>query len=217
MQRNNGFDNTSPLSGGSAPARIHPFRWRPIDIAVCAVLGVVSGIIYWLASGLSSWIFPLMTALLPGLASLLHGFFYFPVTLSLLIIRKPGAAVYSNFIAVLVELLLGNFYGSGLVFLEALMQGLCAEIIYALFRYKRWTLGITIAAGFFVSMVYNAFLLLFFYQGVSFLSSRGIIGTICEALSGILLCGILSWLIFKAIVATGALERFSSGHTGNAM
>ena len=82
----------------------HQLRWRPLDIAVGAGLGAVSGLIYWLASLLASWIFPLMTALLPGAAALLHGVFYFPCTLSLLILRKPGAAVYVGIISVLVEI-----------------------------------------------------------------------------------------------------------------
>ncbi|BDR52616.1 ABC transporter permease [Bombiscardovia nodaiensis] len=202
---------TRRVPSASTPAAAPSLRWRPVDIAVGAALGVVSGLIYWASSALSSWIFPLMTALLPGLAGLLHGLFYFPVTLNLLIIRKPGAAVYTNLVAVLVELLFGNAYGSGMIVLEALMQGLCAELVFGLFRYRRWTLGLTCAAGLLVALVYNGFLLAFFYQGVSFFSPRGIIGTICEAISGIVLAGGLSWLLFKAIAQTGALDRFASG------
>ncbi|BDR55030.1 ABC transporter permease [Bombiscardovia apis] len=203
----------TPQSSGKTPtpATALSLRWRPVDIAVGAALGVVSGLIYWAASALSSWVFPLMTALLPGLAGLLHGLFYFPVTLDLLIIRKPGAAIYANLVAVFVEILFGNAYGSGLIVIEALVQGLCAEIVFAIFRYRRWTLGVTCAAGLLVGMVYNAFLLAFFYQGVSFLSPRGIIGTVCEAISAIVLAGVLSWIMFKAIAKTGALDRFASG------
>ena len=100
--------------------------------------------IYWSASLLSSWIFPLMTAILPGMAALLHGVFYFPCTLSLLILRKPGAAVYVGIISVLVEILPGNAYNGPMIFVQALVEALCAELAFGIFRYRRWTLGTTI-------------------------------------------------------------------------
>ncbi|AKV55553.1 Hydroxymethylpyrimidine transport system permease protein [Bifidobacterium actinocoloniiforme DSM 22766] len=203
--------NNNTNVGAPIPVKSHSLRWRPVDIAVGAALGVVSGLIYWAASALSAWVFPLMTALLPGAASLLHGLFYFPVTMNLLIIRKPGAAVYANVVGALVEILFGNAYGLGMIILEAVIQGLCAEVVYAIFRYRRWTLSLTIAAGLLVALVYNAFLLAFFYQGVAFLSPRGLIGTVCEAISGIVFAGFVSWMLYKAIAKTGALDRFASG------
>jgi len=111
----------------------HRLRWRPLDIAVGAGLGAVSGLIYWLASLLASWIFPLMTALLPGAAALLHGVFYFPCTLSLLILRKPGAAVYVGVISVLVEILPGNAYNVPMILVEAIVEALCAELAFGIF------------------------------------------------------------------------------------
>ena len=189
----------------------HRLRWRPLDIAVGAGLGAVSGLIYWAASLLSSWIFPLMTAILPGMAALLHGVFYFPCTLSLLILRKPGAAVYVGIISVLVEILPGNAYNGPMIFVQALVEALCAELAFGIFRYRRWTLGTTILGGFLIALAYNAFLLAFYYQGVSPLSPRGIIGTICELISGVVLAGLTSWFLFRAIGRTGALDRLASG------
>lgn len=189
----------------------HRLRWRPLDIAVGAGLGAVSGLIYWSASLLSSWIFPLMTAILPGMAALLHGVFYFPCTLSLLILRKPGAAVYVGIISVLVEILPGNAYNGPMIFVQALVEALCAELAFGLFRYRRWTLGTTILGGLLIALAYNAFLLAFYYQGVSPLSPRGIIGTICELISGVVLAGLTSWFLFRAIGRTGALDRLASG------
>ncbi|KJY53670.1 ABC transporter, permease protein [Bifidobacterium coryneforme] len=189
----------------------HRLRWRPLDIAVGAGLGAVSGLIYWAASLLSSWIFPLMTAILPGMAALLHGVFYFPCTLSLLILRKPGAAVYVGIISVLVEILPGNAYNGPMIFVQAIVEALCAELAFGIFRYRRWTLGTTILGGLLIALAYNAFLLAFYYQGVSLLSPRGIIGTICELISGVVLAGLTSWFLFRAIGRTGALDRLASG------
>lgn len=190
----------------------HALAWKPLDIAVGAGLGAVAGLIYWAASLLASWIFPLMTALLPGMAALLHGIFYFPCTLSLLIIRKPGTAVYVGIISVLVEILPGNAYTGPMIFVQALLEALCAELAFGIFRYRRWSLGTTLLGGLLIALVYNAFLLAFYYQGVAFLSPRGLVGTACEIISGLFFAGLVSWLLFKAIVRTGALDRLASGH-----
>ncbi|MEK0306288.1 ECF transporter S component [Bifidobacterium favimelis] len=186
-------------------------RWRPLDIAVGAGLGAVFGLVNWAASLLSSWIFPLMTALLPGLASLLHGLFYFPCTLALLILRKPGAAVYVGAVSVLVEILPGNAYSGPMILIEALLEALCAEVAYGIFRWRRWTLDVTLLGGILIAAVYNAFLLAFYYQGVSFFSPRGLIGTVCELISGLVFPGLISWFLFKAIRSTGALDGLQAG------
>lgn len=44
------------------------------------------------------------------------------------------------------------------------------------------------------------------YRGVSFLSPRGVIHMISE-----LIAGVMSWYLYRAIAATGALDRFASG------
>ena len=150
----------------------HRLRWRPLDIAVGAGLGAVSGLIYWLASLL---------------------------------------AVYVGIISVLVEILPGNAYNVPMILVEAIVEALCAELAFGIFRYRRWTLGTTLLGGILIALVYNAFLLAFYYQGVSLFSPRGIIGTICELISGVVLAGLVSWFLFRAIGSTGALDRLASG------
>lgn len=54
------------------------------------------------------------------------------------------------------------------------------------------------------------------YRGVSFLSPRGVIHMISELVGGVLIAGVLiagvmSWYLYRAIAATGALDRFASG------
>lgn len=67
-------------------------KWRVVDIAVGAAVGVMSGVMFWVFDGMSYGLFPLLTLILPGSAALLHALFYFPATLGLLIVRKPGAS-----------------------------------------------------------------------------------------------------------------------------
>lgn len=117
-------------------------RWRVIDIAVGAAVGVM----FWVFDGLSYGLFPLLTLILPGSAALLHALFYFPATLGLLIVRKPGASAYVLLVASFVEVVLGTKYSVSLVVI-ALVQALAAEAVFAVFRYRRWTLGVTLLSA----------------------------------------------------------------------
>lgn len=167
-------------------------KWRVVDIAVGAAVGVMSGVMFWVFDGMSYGLFPLLTLILPGSAALLHALFYFPATLGLLIVRKPGASAYVLLVASFVEVVLGTKYSVSLVVI-ALVQALAAETVLALFRYRRWTLGVTLLAALAVGIVYNFYLLFFYYQAFSFFSPRGLIGTACELLSAAVFAGFGSW------------------------
>ena len=174
--------------------------WRVVDIAVGAAVGV-----------LSYGLFPLMTLILPGSAALLHALFYFPATLGSLIVRKPGASAYVLLVASFVEVVLGTKYSVSLVVI-ALLQAAAAEAVFALFRYRRWTLGVTILSALAIGIVYNFYLLFFYYQAFTFFSPRGIIGTICELLSAVAFAGFGSWGMYCALRKSGVLSRFASSH-----
>ena len=90
-------------------------KWRVVDIAVGAAVGVMSGVMFWVFDGMSYGLFPLLTLILPGSAALLHALFYFPATLGLLIVRKPGASAYVLLVASFVEVVLGTKYSVSLV------------------------------------------------------------------------------------------------------
>jgi energy-coupling factor transport system substrate-specific component len=108
-------------------------------------------------------------------------------------------------------MLLGNQFSFGFVFVSAALQGLFAEIAFAIFLYKRWTLGVAALSGFLVAIEYGFYLLFFQYQGVALLSPRGIIHMICEIIGGVLIGGVMSWYLYLAIAKTGALDKFASG------
>jgi energy-coupling factor transport system substrate-specific component len=182
--------------------------WRVVDIAVGAAVGVMSGVMFWVFDGFSYGLFPLMTLILPGSAALLHALFYFPATLGSLIVRKPGASAYVLLVASFVEVVLGTKYSVSLVVI-ALLQ---AAAVFALFRYRRWTLGVTILSALAIGIVYNFYLLFFYYQAFTFFSPRGIIGTICELLSAVAFAGFGSWGMYCALRKSGVLSRFASSH-----
>ncbi|MDH7886390.1 ECF transporter S component [Bifidobacterium catenulatum subsp. kashiwanohense] len=184
--------------------------WHVIDIAVRAAVGMMSGVMFWVFDGLSYGLFPLLTLILPGSAALMHALFYFPATLGLLIVRKPGAPAYVLLVASFIEVVLGTKYSVSLVVI-ALVQAAAAEAVFALFRYRRWTLGVTILAALAVGVVYNFYLLFFYYQAFSFFSPRGLIGTACELLSALVFAGFGSWGLHRALSRSGVLDRFASG------
>ena len=185
-------------------------KWRVVDIAVGAAVGVMSGVMFWVFDGMSYGLFPLLTLILPGSAALLHALFYFPATLGLLIVRKPGASAYVLLVASFVEVVLGTKYSVSLVVI-ALVQALAAEAVFAVFRYRRWTLGVTLLSAVAIGIVYNFYLLFFYYQAFSFFSPRGLIGTACELLSAVVFAGFGSWVLYRALAKSGVLTRFASG------
>ena len=194
----------------SAPTMAR-LRWTPSEIAVGAALGVAWGPGFWGFNFAYSSISPILGAILPGVASILHAFWYFSGPLAILIIRKPGAAIYVNLVGAAAEMLFGNSFSSGFVFLSAALQGLFSEIPFAVMRYRKYNLSVTIASGALTAIEYGFYLLFFYFQGVALVSPRGITHMICEIIGGVLIAGVMSWALYRAIARTGALDRFASG------
>ena len=200
----------SPMGQSSKPEN-RRWRWTAADIAVGAALGVACGLVFWGFNFAYAWLSPLTGAILPGLASVLHPLWYFSGTLAVIILRKPGAAIYVNLVGSAAEMLLGNQFSVGFVFASAALQGLFAEIPFMVTRYRVYNLPISVVSGALVALEYGVYLMLFRYQGVAFLSARGIVHMVSELVGGVLIAGVMSWYLYRAIAATGALDRFASG------
>ena len=200
----------SPMGQSSKPEN-RRWRWTAADIAVGAALGVACGLVFWGFNFAYAWLSPLIGGILPGLASVLHPLWYFSGTLAVIILRKPGAAIYVNLVGSTAEMLLGNQFSVGFVFASAALQGLFAEIPFMVTRYRVYNLPISVVSGALVALEYGVYLMLFRYQGVAFLSARGIVHMVSELVGGVLIAGVMSWYLYRAIAATGALDRFASG------
>ena len=200
----------SPMGQSSKPEN-RRWRWTAADIAVGAALGVACGLVFWGFNFAYAWLSPLIGGILPGLASVLHPLWYFSGTLAVIILRKPGAAIYVNLVGSAAEMLLGNQFSVGFVFAAAALQGVFAEIPFMVTRYRVYNLPISVVSGALVALEYGVYLMLFQYQGVAFLSARGIVHMVSELVGGVLIAGVMSWYLYRAIAATGALDRFASG------
>lgn len=90
------------------PIAVSSLKWQPLDIAVGATLGAACGVIFWGFNFAYMPISSVFGAILPGFASIVHAVWYFSGTLAVLILRKPGAALYVNLIGTLVETVIGS-------------------------------------------------------------------------------------------------------------
>jgi energy-coupling factor transport system substrate-specific component len=191
------------------PATGNRLRWRVVDIVVASVLGVASGLIFWL------WNFgylgpkAILEPLLPGLQGLLDGPWLFAGVLGALVIRKPGAAVYTETLAAVVSALVGSQWGGFLTIEAGLVQGLGAEVIFLIFLYRAWTLPVAIAAGAGAALFGAVNNLILWYAGAD--ATFTVVYLISALVSGAVVAGALSWVLARGLAATGALDRFASG------
>jgi energy-coupling factor transport system substrate-specific component len=211
------FTSTEPHNSSEAgrtaggqrqPAR-RSSRWRVVDIVTASVLGVAAGVIFW-AWGLA-W-GPLSTALslTPGLGGLLAGGWLFAGVLGGLVIRKPGAAVYTEVVAAAVSALIGTVWGFETL-IWGLVEGLGAELVFALFFYRSFRIWVALLAGAGAGLAVGL-LDTTFTSYAALDAGAKLTYVISAVISGTVLAGLLSWLAARGLAATGALSRFASGN-----
>ena len=187
------------------------FRWRVIDIVTAAVLGVATGLIFIVWNSVGYLWFTAMDAFTPGVGGIAVGIWLLGGVLGGLIIRKPGAALFVEVLAASVSMLLGSQWSIETVY-SGIAQGLGAELIFALFFYKRFGLGVAMLAGAgadVAAWVLELFLSANIEMGPAFLT----IYLVSIVLSGAVLAGVVGWLLTRALAATGALNRFAAGRS----
>jgi energy-coupling factor transport system substrate-specific component len=191
-------------------------RWRVVDIVVASVIGVASGLIFLLWNIAYRGPNAILEPLLPGLQGLLDGPWLFAGVLGALIIRKPGAAVYTELIAAAVSALtlIGNTWGAFLTLEAGLIQGLGAELVFLLFFYRRWSLPVAILAGVGAALAGGINNLLLWWAGADI--RFVVVYVISAMISGAIVAGALSWLLARGLARTGALDRFASGREARA-
>jgi energy-coupling factor transport system permease protein len=185
------------------------FAWRGIDLVTAAVFAVALGVAFW---GFDVFVYPvvgIITAGFPPLGGLATGVWILPAVAGMLLVRRPGAAIFVELIAANVELSLGNSWGVT-VLISAVIQGLAVELVFALFRYRKFGLGIAALAGavaaFFEIVGYE---LNAYYADYSL--TFQIVLVICAVISGAVISGGLGSLLIRALARTGALNAFAVG------
>ncbi|GAA4369168.1 ECF transporter S component [Paeniglutamicibacter cryotolerans] len=190
--------------------QIAPTRstWRVVDIVVAAVLAVASGVVFFAWNTVHHSLDFLFVAFPPA-SALLGGMWLFPAVLGALIIRKPGAALFCETVAAVVSSFMGSEYG-WTVLASGLIQGLGAELVFAIFLYKSWGLPTALLAGAVTGLfggINDAFIFAWFAE---YTQSMKLFYVAAMTLSGLVIGGLLSWLATRALARTGALSSLAS-------
>lgn len=205
------MSTSTSVSSSSERTTTRNLRWRVVDIVVAAVLGVALGLVFWGWNTIGYAWFLAADGLTPGFGGIAVGIWLLGGVVGGLVIRKPGAALVVEVVAAIVSMMIGNVWGVSTV-LSGLVQGLGAELIFALFFYRRFGLAVAALAG--VGAAVAAWIFELFYgsspnilKGFEF--NAIYLGTLI--VSGAVLAGVVGWLLVRALAATGALSRFAAG------
>jgi len=183
-------------------------RWRVVDIVIASVLGVAAGLVMTLWNLVYSPLTAPLELVLPGMQALFYAVWLFPAVLVGLVVRKPGAALYGELVAAAVSALLGGMWGwTALAW--GLVQGLGAELVFAILLYRAWGLLPAILAGMGAAVGMSIMDLTFYYAGTrpEFMA----VYAASAIVSGAIIAGVGSWLLVRGLARTGALSRFAAG------
>lgn len=184
-------------------------RWRTVDIIVTVVIAVAVGVIFWGVAAI--WgVFELWTVAFPPLVGLFGGIWVLAGPLAGIIVRKPGAAIIAETLAAAVEAVLGSNFGATAI-ISGLLQGAGAEIVLLAFLYRKWNLPVMLLSGLGagIALVVGEIVMYYAEWAVTF----KVVYAVCGIASSIIISGLGAWLLWKAIVPTGALSAFASGRT----
>jgi len=209
MSRPSATGAVNAVTTGPRPS----LSWRVVDIVVTAVIGVAAGVVFFGWNLVYSPLTAPLEAALPGVQALVYGVWLFAGVLAGLIVRKPGAAVFAELIAASVSAGLGAQWG--FLTLEAgLVQGLAAEIVFAIFLYRRWNPIVAVLAGAAAGLAMGINDLVLWYAGAA--ATFATIYVAAAVVSGAVIAGLGSWALARALAATGVLSRFASGRESKA-
>lgn len=178
------------------------------EIVAIVVLGVVFGFLYFAL--VTAWK-ALAVAMGPAgdlAQNVLIGGWMVAAPLALFITRRPGAGVIAEVIASLVEVVfLGSPVGP-ILFVSALVQGVGAEVAFAATRYRNHGLPVYLASGVTAALASFAWSTVRFgWWGQDLFWLR--LGL--HVASGVVLCGLLAWLLGRALARTGVLRDLPGG------
>lgn len=172
------------------------------DILVTVLISVIFAVIYNLWWGFYEAVKPL------GLhvEQLSYGMWFSAAVVAYLIVPKMGIALLAEFAAGAGEtIVMGKFDIPTFVF--AILQGLACEIIFALFRYKSRTVMVCMLAGFAAALI--SLPIDYFYGYMEEVATWNIILFIVfRLISGVVLAGIVPYLLVKALDQTGVTKLF---------
>ncbi|MCE7792568.1 ECF transporter S component [Salipaludibacillus sp. CUR1] len=186
-------------------------QWKLKEIVLMSIFGVVFAVIYLLfyffGQGLRNFLTPF--GLAPFGYEVIFGIWFIVSIIAAYVIRKPGAAFWSELIAGTVQVLIGSPAGPRLI-ISAAIQGLGAEVVFAATRYRNFSLYVLVLAG--MSAAVFSYAWGWFQSGLAALTPGLIAATFAvRVLSGALLAGLLGKYISDQLAQTGVLRGYALG------
>jgi energy-coupling factor transport system substrate-specific component len=181
--------------------------WRTVDIVVAAALAVAFGVVFWAWNSVWEATKPIFVAVTPA-QYIISGVWLIPAVLGGLIIRKPGASLFTELVAATVSAILGSQWGLDTL-LSGAIQGAAAEFVFGATLYGRWSLGVAIAAAAAAAVGEWLHDMPVYYATLD-LGQQLVIG-VFMLLSAVIIAGVGSWFLMRSLVQTGVLAQFASG------
>jgi energy-coupling factor transport system substrate-specific component len=195
---------TTPASAAlGSPAT----SWRTVDIVVASSIAAAFGVIFWAWGQLWNATQPAFTGFPPAQA-FMYGVWLLPGVLGALIIRKPGAAIYTELVASIISAFLGTAWGLQVV-LYGLVEGAAPELVFAFLLYRSWKLPAALAAGAAAGVAAALLDLALYYAAWS--GGWKLSYTLLLTASSLVVAGLGAWLLVRALAKTGVLAPFASG------
>jgi len=174
---------------------------------VAAAIAIAFGVVFWAWNQLWAAATPAFIAIPPA-QNILYGVWLIPAVLAGLIIRKPGAALFTELVAASVSAILGSQWGLDAVVSGAL-QGLGAEIVFLVVGYRRWTLAVALIAAVGTAIAAWVHDTPLYYADIGL--GPQLVILVFMVVSAIVIAGIGSWLLMRSLVQTGVLAQFPAG------
>ncbi|MGL4744486.1 MAG: ECF transporter S component [Dermatophilaceae bacterium] len=202
-------------------------RWRTVDILTTAFLGAAFGVVFWGWGLLYNGPIAALKIGYAPLAGLFVGTWFLAGVVGGLVVRRPGAAFFCEVVAALVSMLPGTEWGAT-VLVSGILQGIGAELAFALLGYRAFGVAAAALAGALSAPLEWVFEVIRFPSSwaqtpvLSVLADGG--GWYAEwvlrdklaylaamSVSGVLLAGVVGWLLTRALARAGALSAFPAG------
>ena len=174
--------------------------WRTRDIVVTAVIAVAFGVVF--AALNAAW--PALEILGPA-RYILYGTWLLPAVVAPLIVRKPGAALFAEMVAASLSVLLVNQWGPSAL-LSGFVQGVGAEAVFALARYRNWTWPVVVAAALASTTAAWVHDWYFWFPtaSIDFMLTLGAF----MAISAVVLMPLVAFALVRSLREAGVLEGF---------
>ena len=120
----------------------------------------------------------------------------------MLVVRKPGAAVFAMVLASTVSALLGSAWGTQVIWYGAL-EGLAPELVFLALGYRRFALPVALTAAAAAGLTAFGLDWYFYYRDWS--------AGWLTVYAVVVIAGLGSWLLVRRMAATGVLDALPSG------